>query len=107
MLLWFGHYRKANPQQRDNLVRQPLLFLKALRAREEVVEAKVLKEGPEGKWLREFGLISRMLRGLLKEVPTLFYSGQSHPERRILLIPFEESQGQFVKLEKEILPQEV
>src|SRR4030042_3225221 len=102
MLLWFGPYRKANPQQRDNLVRQPLLFLKALRARAEVVEAKVLKEGPEGKWLREFGLISRMLRGLLKEVPTLFYSGQSHPERRILLIPFEESQGQFVKLQNQI-----
>ena len=89
------------------MVREPLLFLKALRAREETAEAKVLKEGPEGKWLREFKVIAHMLRGLRKEVPTLFYSGQSNLERRLLLTAFEESQGQFVKLEKEILPQEV
>jgi hypothetical protein len=40
----------ANRKQRENLVREPLLFLKALRAREEATEAKVLKEGLEGKW---------------------------------------------------------
>jgi ParB/RepB/Spo0J family partition protein len=102
MALLYRHYQKANRKQRDNIVREPFLFLKALHAREETAEARVLKEGLEGKWLRELKVIAHMLRGLRKEVPTLFYSGQSNLERRFLLTAFEESQGQFVKLEKEI-----
>jgi hypothetical protein len=102
MALLYRHYQKANRKQRDNIVREPFLFLKALHARKETAEAKVLKEGPEGKWLRECRVVAHMLRGLRKEVPTLFYSGQSNLERRLLLTAFEESQGQFVKLEKEI-----
>jgi hypothetical protein len=100
MVLWFRHYRKANRQQRENMVGAPHLFLKALRAREGVVEATVLKEGPEGKWLREFGLISRMLRGLLKEVPTLF--GSPSVDQRTLLTALGESQGLFIKLQNQI-----
>jgi ParB family chromosome partitioning protein len=100
MVLWFRHYQKANRQQRDNLVRQPLLFLKALRAKEEAAEDQELKEGPEGQWLRECKRIVYLLRGLLKEVPTLF--GSPSVDRRILLIPFEESQGLFIKLQNQI-----
>ena len=102
MILWFRHYRKANRQQRENLVGAPELFLKALRAREEVIEAKVLKEGVEGQWLRDWRIIAHMLRKLLKEIPTLFGSGPSPVDRRTLLEVFEQSQEQFVKLEKEI-----
>lgn len=102
LALFLRHYQKANRKQRENMVLQPLLFLKALHAREEAAEAKVLKEGLEGKWLREWRLIAHLLRGLLKEVPTLFCSGQSQLDRRILLTAFEESQAQFVELEKEI-----
>ncbi len=99
---FFHHYQKANRKQRDNMVRDPLLFLKALRAKEEAIEVKALKEGPEGKWLRDLKVIAHMLRGLLREVPTLFYSGQSNLDRRILLTAFEESQKQFMELEKQI-----
>jgi ParB-like chromosome segregation protein Spo0J len=102
LALLFRHYQKANRKQRENLVREPLLFLKALRAREEATEAKGLKEGVEGKWLREWRLIVQMLRGLLKEVPTLFYCGQCNLDRRILLTAFEESQRLFVELGKKI-----
>lgn len=102
MILWFRHYQKANRQQRENMVGAPQLFLKALRAREEATEAKVLKEGLEGQWLRDWRVIAHMLRKLLKEIPTLFGSGQSPLERRSLLEALEESQEQFVKLEKEI-----
>ena len=102
MALLYRHYQKANRKQRENIVREPFLFLKALHAREEAAEAKSLKEGLEGKWLRECRVIAHMLRGLRKEVPTLFYSGQCPLEQRVLLTAFEESQGQFVKLEKEI-----
>ena len=102
MALLFRHYQKANRKQRENMVREPVLFLKALRAKEEATEAKSLKEGLEGKWLRDLRVIAHMLRGLLKEVPTLFYSGQSHLDRRILLTAFEESQKQFMELENQI-----
>ena len=102
LALFFRHYQKANRKQRENMVLQPALFLKALRAREEATEAKGLKEGVEGKWLRELRWIAHRLRGLLKEVPTLFYSGQGNLDRRILLTALEESEGLFVELEKKI-----
>ena len=102
LALFFRHYQKANRKQRENMVLQPALFLKALHAREEATEAKGLKEGVEGKWLRELRWIAHMLRRLLKEVPTLFYCGQCNLDRRILLTALEESQGLFGKLEKEI-----
>jgi ParB family transcriptional regulator, chromosome partitioning protein len=102
LALLFRHYQKANRKQRENMVREPLLFLKALRAREEATEATILREGLEGKWLRDWRVIAHMLRGLLREVPTLFYSGQSRLDRRTLLETFEGSKALLVKLEKEI-----
>ena len=102
LTLLFHHYQKANRKQRENIVSEPFLCLKALHAKEEATEARTLKEGPEGKWLRDLRVIVHMLRGLLREVSTLFYSGQSHLDRRILLTAFEESQKQFMELEKQI-----
>jgi len=102
LALLFRHYQKANRKQRENLVREPLLFLKALRASQEATEAKVLKEGLEGQWLKDWSVIAHRLRGLLRKVPTLFYSGQSRLDRRILLTAFEDSREQFVELEKKI-----
>jgi hypothetical protein len=98
----FHHYQKANRKQRDNMVREPFLFLRSLRAKDEAAEAKVLKEGLDGKWLRDLRVITHMLRGLLREVPTVFYCGQCHLDRRILLTAFEESQKQFMELENQI-----
>jgi ParB-like chromosome segregation protein Spo0J len=102
LVLLFRHYQKANRNQREKIVRDPFLFLKVLHAKEEATEAKSLKEGLEGKWLRDLRVIAHMLRGLLREVSTLLYSGQSHLDRRILLTAFEESQKQFMELEKQI-----
>jgi ParB family chromosome partitioning protein len=102
MAQFFQYYQKANRKQRDNMVREPFLFLRSLRAKDEAAEAKVLKEGLDGKWLRDLRVITHMLRGLLREVPTLFYSGQCNLDRRILLTAFEESQKQFMELEKQI-----
>jgi ParB family transcriptional regulator, chromosome partitioning protein len=102
LVLLFRHYQKAHRQQREKMVREPFLFLKALQAKEEATEAKSLKEGLEGKWLRDLRVIAHMVRGLLREVPTLFYPGQSSLDRRILLGAFEESQKQFLDLEKQI-----
>ena len=102
LTLLFHHYQKANRKQRENIVREPFLFLKALHSKEETTEAKRLKEGLEGKWLRDLRVIAHMLRGLLRQVPTLFYPGQSNLDRRILLTAFGEGKEQFMKLENQI-----
>jgi ParB family transcriptional regulator, chromosome partitioning protein len=100
--LLFHHYQKANRKQRENIVCEPFLFLKALHAREEAIETESLKEGIEGKWLRDLRVITHLLRGLRIRVPTLLYSNQSPLDRHILLGAFEDSQRQFVELEKQI-----
>jgi hypothetical protein len=99
---FFHHYRKANRRQRENMVREPALFLKSMCAREEDREAKTLKGGPEGKYLRDLRIIAHMLKGLLKEVPLLFSGGQSALDCRVLLTAFGDSRKQFIELEKEI-----
>jgi ParB family chromosome partitioning protein len=102
MTEFFRHYRKAGRTQRENMVHEPALFLKSLCAKEEAAEAKVLKEGLEGKYLRDLRVITHMLKGLLKEVPLLFSRGISNLDRRILLTAFEDSRQQFVILEQTI-----
>ena len=96
------HYRKANRKQRENMVREPVLFLKSVRAQEEAREARTMKGGPEGKWLRDFRVITHILKGLLGEVQMLFSGGQENLDRRILLTAFEDSRKGFRELEHEI-----
>lgn len=102
MVQFLHHYKKANRRQRENMVREPVLFLKSLCVREEARESKTLKEGPEGRWLRDFRVITHMLKGLLKEVPLLFHRGQNNLDRRILLTAFHDSQKQLTALEQTI-----
>jgi len=63
---------------------------------------QVLREGREGKWLRDLRVIAHMLRGLLKEVPRSLDQASSILNERILLTAFEESKELFMKFEKEI-----
>jgi ParB family chromosome partitioning protein len=102
MALFFRHYQKANRKQREQMVRTPGLFLKSLHAKEEAHEAKALKGGPEGKWLRDLNVVTHMLKRLVREVPTLFYRVQTNFDRRLLLTAFEDSQRQLKELEHEI-----
>ena len=81
--LFFRHYQKANRKQRENMAREPALFLKSLHAKEEAIEARALKEGPEGKWLKDLRIVAHMLAGLARQVPALFYRGQSNLDRRV------------------------
>ena len=102
MAQFLCHYRKANRKQRENMVREPVLFLKSVRAQEEAREARTMKGGPEGKWLRDFRVITHILKGLLGEVQMLFSGGQENLDRRILLKAFEDSRKGFRELEHEI-----
>ncbi len=69
---WYRHYQSANRERREQMVNQPSLFLKALRARHADAAAKRLCEGPEGLWLTDLKRIGQLLRGLRKQLPRLF-----------------------------------
>lgn len=98
----FRHYQKANRKQRERMVLDPVLFLKALRAKEEESRIHSLKEGPEGKWLREMKLAGHILVRLTKELPSVIYPGQQNLDRRLLLTAFEDTKGVFLSLEQHI-----
>jgi ParB family chromosome partitioning protein len=102
--LWefFRHYQKANRKQRQNMVLNPVLFLKALRAKEEDNQSHYLKEGPEGQWLKDMKLAAHILMRLAKALPLVIYPGQGHLDRRVLLTAFEDTRSAVVSLEKRI-----
>lgn len=102
MAHFFEHYQKATRRQKDHMAHDPALFVKSLHAREEASRANVLKEGPEGVWLKDLKVIGHMLMRVRRQVPALFHKGQSNLERRVLLTAYEESRTRFGELEKEI-----
>jgi len=102
LALFFSHYQKANRRQRDKMVLEPLLFLKALRAREEDKEAESLKGGPEGRWIGQLKSAGHILRRLIKELPSVIYPDQSNLQRCLLLTAFKDTKEIFLSLDKAI-----
>ena len=72
MQQFFHHYKKANHSRRQRMVDDPSLFLKSLHVHEEKAEAKILKEGPEGAWVKDLRVVTHILMRLTREVPSLF-----------------------------------
>lgn len=102
LALFFSHYQRANRRQREKMVLEPVLFLKALRAREEDKEAENLKGGPEGRWMGQIKTAGHILRRLLKELPSVLYPGQSTMQRRLLLTAFNDTKEIFLSLDNAI-----
>jgi ParB family chromosome partitioning protein len=98
----FRHYQKANRTQRERMALDPVLFLKALRAKEEENRSQSLKDGPEGTWLRDMKTAGHILARLTKALPSVIYPGQRNLDRRVLLTAFEETRSAFLSLEQRI-----
>jgi len=98
----FVHYRKANSKQREKMVLQPFLFLRALQAMEEDKQARSIREGPEGVWLRDMKALGGIISRLRRDLPNVIYQGQGNLQRRRLLTAFEDGRRVFAALEKEI-----
>jgi ParB family transcriptional regulator, chromosome partitioning protein len=94
------HYQKAHKTQRERMVRDPALFVKSLNAKEEALDAKTLKDGPEGKWVKDLRVVTHILQRLLREIPTLF-KNVSPLDRRVLLTAVDDSRAQFRELEEQ------
>jgi ParB-like chromosome segregation protein Spo0J len=100
LVLFFEHYKKANRNVRQNMVEQPHLFLKALEVTTSKRQAKVLSDGPEGRWVQEIKTAGSILTRLIGQVPVVFYPGQS--EQCSLLTAFEKTHGLMTTLEKTV-----
>jgi len=100
---FFQHYQKANRNKIDLMVKHPAMFIKALHFKEEENQAGDLKQGPEGKWIKDLKMTGHIFRRLIKQVSTVIYQGQNRLDRRTLLTAFEDVKKLILSLEKEIM----
>lgn len=99
---FFRHYQKSNRTKREKMVKEPALFIKALHCAEEENQANCLKEGPEGRWIRDLKLTGHIFRRLIKQVPSVICEEQSTLDQRSLITAFEDTRKLMLALEKEI-----
>ena len=100
---FFQHYQKANRNKRELMINHPLMFIKALHCKEEENQADFLKQGPEGRWIKDLKMSGHIFRRLIKQVSTVIYQGQSHLDRLALVTAFEDVKKLMLSLEKEIM----
>ncbi len=96
----YEHYEQAPRAQRQRLVENPGLFLKAVQGREEEAAGKRLAAGPEGAWYHDLRVVSAILARLTGQVSALFAPSQDGAERERLAQAFAPAKTQFERLEK-------
>ncbi len=102
LVIFFEHYQKSNRDKREKMVKHPTLFIKALNCTDEENQANSLKEGPEGRWIKDLKVSAQIIRRLIKQVPAVMYPGQSRLDRRTLITVFEDANQLMFSLGKEI-----
>jgi len=78
---WFAKYQEAARTVRERMVEQPTLFVKALHAREQELQDKQLRCGPEGQCLKDIRVITHIMDRLSERLPALA-SQELSPEVR-------------------------
>ena len=73
---FLDHYRNAHSQARSKMAKNPTLFIKAARAKQEKREATELAGGPEAKWQKDLRTVSHLLLRLKGQVGAVAYPGQ-------------------------------
>ncbi|MGB5614602.1 MAG: ParB N-terminal domain-containing protein [Sedimenticolaceae bacterium] len=96
----YERYEQAPRAQRQRLVENPRLFLKAVQSREEEAADKRLAAGPEGAWHHDLRVLGAILARLSGQVPTLFAPTQDAAERERLAQAFAPAKTQFERLEQ-------
>jgi len=81
---WNQHYQHSNRRVREEMVKDPALFLSALRNTEQQKQATTLREGPEGVWLKDMRTIKAMLKRQQKVVAMLFASPHNPDDQQPL-----------------------
>jgi ParB family chromosome partitioning protein len=96
----FAQYQRAPKAQRERLVENPGLFVRALDSRTQAAEDKRLAEGPEGAWCKDLVVSEKILGRLTALAPTLFSPQQDREERERLQQPYTRTKAQFRRLDQ-------
>jgi ParB family transcriptional regulator, chromosome partitioning protein len=87
------HYESSNRQIRDRMIHDPGLFFRTHKSQDQSRLAKALDQGPEGEWIKDCGIVTAVLRRLLKRVDTVIYPGQDEHDRSRLFRVFCDAQS--------------
>jgi len=98
----FKHYEVSNKQIRERMISDPSLFLKVRKSREDKTSAEVLQQGPEGAWIKDWGIIKALARRLVRQLATVIYPGQDADDRIRLLRVFRDVKSIMDEIEKKI-----
>jgi len=102
LFAFFNHYQRSNRKVRENMIDEPLLFVKAEEAGKDVRDGKQLAKGPEGQWRKELSIICHMVNRLIQATDNVIYAGQSNLDRRSLLTCFNETDQAWHRLKTQI-----
>jgi len=81
---WNQHYQRANRRVREEMVKDPALFLAALTNQEQQKQATTLRQGPEGEWLKDMRTIKAILSRQRKAMAMLFSSPHNPSDQQPL-----------------------
>jgi len=96
------HYERSNKQTRNRMVADPGLFFKVHKSTDDRKLAQALDQGPEGEWVKDFDIVTAVLRRLLKRVDTVIYDGQDETDRARLIRLFDDAMSVITKIEQKI-----
>lgn len=102
LFLFFKHYQKSNRKVRENMIDEPLLFIKATEAGKHLHDGKQLSLGPEGSFRKELSIIRHMVQRLIRTADNVIYAGQSNLDRRSIMTVFNEADQLWRQLNAQI-----
>ena len=102
LFIFFKHYQRSNRKVRENMVNEPLLFIKTIQSQKDTRDSQQLAQGPEGQWTKQLHTICHMIQRLTSTTDNVIYAGQSNLDRRRLLTAFNQADQMWRKLEKHI-----
>jgi ParB/RepB/Spo0J family partition protein len=102
--LWDKHYHKASHSVREEMVKDPALFLSALHNKEQDKQAGILAAGPEGVWIKDMTIIKAILKRQQSAVAMLFSSPHNESDQQPLRQAFTTIKTLVDAMSKEITP---
>lgn len=102
LFLFFKHYQRSNRKIRENMIKEPQLFVKATEAGQDLRDGRQLAQGPEGQWRKDLSVIRHMIQRLIRAADNVIYAGQSTLDQRSLLTAFNRTDRMWDELKTHI-----
>jgi len=99
---WHQHYEHSNKAVREQMVKDPALFLAALTNRDQEKQAENLRNGPEGAWLKDMNIIKAMLKRQQQNMGVLFCSPHNREDQQPLRQAFDSARVLMEAMHQEL-----